>query len=424
MERVRIGIAIVLLSVASACGSSGATGQANSTPTATGVSQIPATPSPTPLPSPTPSPSVALPTPSVQASPVTPTLSCSSTPVAASEPLVIVRATDFKSTLIDSFANPTHPVTLCSLSGNAYDVRFISRTEIGYAINSSSNDPINGILEIQRMSLIDRRPITVVTQQGDALDVAWSPDGSSVAYLLYTEDANLGSGAGNQLWLKTGSAAPRPISPLIPLFGRDGSVNDQTIVRFSHDGKYVLMVDTFVTGVAPELPKLAAFQVLSAEDGSLVWVPPSALGVSGGKSGPFITMAAWSHLSDRLYYRDQAGVHTWDAPATVGMLAQGLAWLSPSVSPDDRLVAYSVVVGGLPQIQMRDLAVAGSVRVLPGALGDPIMLSNQEMFEAHFVRSNQYGPPYVGTGNYVLNLLTKVETELPGIFPPIDVWPH
>jgi hypothetical protein len=334
--------------------------------------------------------------------------------------MVIAPAPDRKHTLIVSFANPTHPATLCSLSPNAYDVKFVSRTEIGYAVNGSPQTPIEGVTEIQRMSLINRRPTTVTTLQGDALDVSWSPDGSSVAYLAYTNTPD--GGNANQLWLKVGGADPQALTPLIPLFGRDGSVDDQTIVRFSHDGKYVLMVDTFVTGAAPGLEKLAAIQVFSAQDRSLVWVPPSALGVSGGKLGPFVTMAAWANLSDRLYYRDQAGVHTWDAPASVGMLAAGLTWSSPSLSPDDRLVAYGVNVSGQPHVEIRNLA-SGSVLVLPGMLQWPILLSVQEMIETHVVRNTQYGPPYIGTGNFVRDLVTNVETPLP-FLEPLDVWPH
>src|SRR5258708_25647213 len=76
--------------------------------------------------------------------------------------------------------------------------------------------------------------------------------------------------------------------------------------------------------------------------GNLVWVPPGAL-VAGDKIGAsFHTMAAWSRTSDRLYYRDAAGVHSWDPPATVGTLAEGLIWYSLSVSPDGRYVAYTV----------------------------------------------------------------------------------
>jgi hypothetical protein len=332
----------------------------------------------------------------------------------------MLRTQDNLHTLIDSFANPTKPQTLCSLSPEAGTPKFISATEIGYATANATSDPNVNVTTIQRLSLRSgSQPTTVATVQGNVMDVAWSPDASSFAYLTYATAANLGSGAGNQLWLKIGNAAPKPVSPLIPLFGRDGSVSDQTIVRFSPDGKYLLMVDTFVSGAAPALPKLAEFQVLSAHDGSLVWVPPSALGASGNKIGPFITMAAWSQTSDRLYYRDLAGVHTWDPPTTVGMMAAGLVWYSPSMSPDGSSLAYAANLTTQPRLEIRNLA-NGSIRVLAGLKGDPLLLSDQQMIEAHYIRNTQIGPPYIPTRYYELNLVTNKETLLPPIGQILD----
>jgi hypothetical protein len=336
----------------------------------------------------------------------------------------MLRTQDNLHTLIDSFANPTKPVTLCSLSPEAGSPKFISATEIGYATANATSDPNVNITTIQRLSLSSgSKPVTVATVQGNVMDVAWSPDASSFAYLTYVTAANVGSGAGNQLWLKSGSAAPKPVSPLIPLFGRDGSVSDETIVRFSRDGKYLLMVDSFVTGAAPALEKLAAFQVISVQDGGLVWVPPSALGASGNKGGPFITMAVWSQTSDRLYYRDLTGVHTWDPPTTLGIMAAGLVWYSPSMSPDGSLLAYANNLTTQPRIEIRNVA-NGSIRVLAGLKGEPLLLSDQQMIEAHYIRNTQFGPPYTATGYYILDLLTNKETAIPGIYLPMDSWPH
>jgi hypothetical protein len=273
------------------------------------------------------------------------------------------------------------------------------------------------------MSLIDRRSLVVTSFKGEALDVVWSPNGSSVAYLTYTYAPDLGSGDANQLWLKVGAADPKPVTPLIPLFGRGGSISDQAIVRFSHDGKYLLMVDTLVSGSAPPTADQAIVQVRSMPDGGLVFVPPSALQVSGGKGGAFVTMAAWSHLSDRLFYRDSTGVHTWDVSGTVGMFGAGIEWFQPSLSPDDRFVAYTAYAGGLPHIEIRDM-VSSSVRALPGPIGAPIFLSDTAMLEAHYEPNQGIGPPYLEGGWFALDLQTNKETSLPSILRPIDVWPR
>ena len=354
------------------------------------------------------------------------TLSCTSIPVAANEPLVLVQSP--KGTLIESFANPMHPVTLCSISSNASNVKFISRTEIGYAITSNPDSPYDGVTTLQRMSLKDKKPIGVATLQGYVADIEWSPDGSSVAILA------------SQLWLKVGSAAPRALTAPFEGGGREGTSFDESIVRFSHDGKYLVMVNTGVYGQAPKSAAQAMLQVRSVPDGKLVWVAPTAL-----KESSWTTMAAWSHLSDRLYYyyglpNGQHGVLTWDAPARVATFAGSLAWRSPSVSLDDRLVAYEVIsfTDQKPRVEVRDL-VSGSVRVLPGVLGQPTLLSDTVMIEQHFVfDSAGMGPPYAPDRYYVLNLTTNKETALPASFncplmmdasrcsqhQPIEVWPH
>lgn len=352
-----------------------------------------------------------------------PALSCAATPVAASEPLLVVEARDFTSVRIDSFAEPANPLVMCELTGAAGNVKFISRTEIGFTYNPSTNNPIGGTTWIERMSLLDGRAVMVTSFPGAALDVAWSPDGSSVAYLAYTYAPGLGSGDANQLWLKVGAAYPRALTPLIPLFGRGASLDDQTIVRFSHDGKYLLMVDTVVSGLPPVTADQAIVQVRSMPDGGLVFVPPSALEVSGGKGGAFVTMAAWSHLSDRLFYRDLTGVHKWEPTGTVASMAAGLAWSRPSLSPDDKYVAYTVYASGRPSIEIRDLD-SSSVRALAGPIGAPILLSDTAMLEAHYAPNQGMGPPFLETGWFALDLQTNQETSLPTVLRPIEIWPH
>ena len=171
------------------------------------------------------------------------------------------------------------------------------------------------------------------------------------------------------------------------------------------------MVDTVVS---PEY-----FQVWSVPGGKVVWSPPEP-------SNGTLTMAAWSHLSDRVYYQS-AGVRSWDAATNVvKMVAAGLNWSSPSISPDGRFVAYeSTGADGKKRVEVRDL-VAGPVRILTGVLGWPILLSDTEMIEVHEVLVTQgFGAPYYTPGRYyVRNLLTNTETLLPTGFAVTDIWPH
>jgi hypothetical protein len=319
----------------------------------------------------------------------------------ASVTLVMSPSPDGKQTLVENFADPAHPVTLYSLPIAENNVKFISATEIGYTTNSSPQSPINGVTTMWRMSLKDTKPVSVAKVQGGTQDVAWSPDGSNLAYLVQTAFPS----EANRLWLKVGAAAPRALTPLIPIYGREGIGTDEILVRFSQDGKYLVTVDTVTT---PQY-----FQVRSVPDGRVVWSPPEP-----STGGP-LTMAVWAHLSDRLYYQG-AGVRVWDAATKRGgLVSSTLAFSSPSLSPSDRFVAYEST-----GVDVRDL-VAGSVKALPGILGRPSLLSDTMMIEAHLsLQSTPIGPYYAVGRYYVRNLTTNAEALLPTGFATDDIWPH
>jgi hypothetical protein len=404
MGRARLSIAITSVMIVCACAGPSPTAQA--TPSAPAAQTTPAsTPSASPLPS---------------------------SPPAASR-LVITPSRDNKLTLIQDYADPYHPKTRYSLNLPASNVRFISANEISYRTNSSPSSPYDGVTTIWRMSLKDRRPVSVARLQGDALDFTWSPDGLNLAVVTY---ANIHQQAVNRLWLKVRSAGPRALNSTTLVYGRDTTGSDQVTVRFSADGRYLLMVDTLVAGRAPKPVDQAHFQVRSVPDGKLVWVPANVL------KGSWTTMAAWSHAGDQLYYDDPvsasgppAGIQRWDAPAHVSTLARGVIWYSPSISLNDQFVAYQVdsQTNGQPSVEVRNL-VSGSVVKLSGAqfgmppevFGAPVFLSDEWMLVDEFVKNTQgFGPAYVPSGQYfVLHWMDSGFVELKGRFRPYDVWPR
>ena len=46
------------------------------------------------------------------------------------------------------------------------------------------------------------------------------------------------------------------------------------------------------------------------------------------------------------------------------------------------------------------------------------------MIEAHFIRNLQFGPPYISSDDYAMNLLTKKETPPPPFAQIMDTWPR
>jgi hypothetical protein len=351
--------------------------------------------------------------------PVTPFVDCLKLPTADSEPLVLATPSDGRQSLIISFRDPIHPATLCTIT-NAFSVRFISRTEFGYTTTAGSNDPNFGYSLIARMKLTDPTPIPVAKVEHTVPAVGWSPDGSSAAYITYV-GGNGNAPDTNQLWLMSGDAAPRALTPPITLHSRGLFRDDQVAVLFSPDGKYVVMADTPLDYGTPKLPDQAHFQVYSVLDGNQVWVPPSAL-IRPIAGLTFTTMAAWSRkAAHQLFYRDLAGVHTWDPPSTVGTVVAGMTWYTPSVSPDGRFVAYAIYEREQPHVEIRDL-VSNKVQVIPGIRAAPFFVTDRFLLEAEYALG-QSGTYFQTGRNFVFDLSSYAETPVAMNARPIDVWP-
>jgi len=103
----------------------------------------------------------------------------------------------------------------------------------------------------------------LASSKGIALAGSWSADGSSAAY--FTD-----AGGVHHYWLKRGSAAPVEFSTPAQVLGRGGIPDDESLVAFSPDGKYVVVVDTAVN-------RLQAFRT---SDAAQVYAAPS--GGAGG----------------------------------------------------------------------------------------------------------------------------------------------
>jgi hypothetical protein len=117
-------------------------------------------------------------------------------------------------------------------------------------------------------------------------------------------------------------------------------------------------------------------------------------------------------------------------------VAKGVIWYSPSMSLDDRFVAYQVdsLTDGKPSVEVRNL-VSGSVFKLSGdqfampteLFGAPVLLSDEWVMVEEFVKNTEgIGPAYRPSGQYFALAWTGTAfVELrPGRFRPYDVWPR
>jgi hypothetical protein len=244
---------------------------------------------------------------------------------------------DRKDVILCDARDAAHPRTLQPLEGSwPGSQRFLRRDLIGYLAlkgggPSSTSDQFTSV--VATLNLTTGQTEVLASTAGATLAAGWSGDGSNVAY--FTD-----FGGVHHYWLKRGGAAPSEFSTRAQVFGRGGIPDDESLVSFSHDGQYILVVDTAVN-------RLQAFRT---SDASMVYAAPS------GGAGGFRTMALWSHTAERFYFRNNSGVYQWDASSGISSFIPGLKWSMPSLTADDRLVAYALGTDATPHVETRVLS--------------------------------------------------------------------
>ena len=277
---------------------------------------------------------------------------------------VLITSTNASGSEISLYDSATNtPQQLASLpSGAPPVVRFISSQKIAYSQSTSGTSS-----QILSMDLSTRTPSTEVTAAGLIPAFAYSHDGSMLAYLVH-DTAGKAS-------LHVRRNGKESVLDLNPIPGRGVTREDEVLLQYSPDDQYLLMVDTYV-GNQTQAPQTGQFLVLRSSDNTVAFVPPS--GISSDA-----TMAAWASHSDRLYYRDQVGVRTWDAGSTtVGTLATALHWYDPAVSPDDRYIAYTTIdTQFTPHVMLLDLKTNRSTTATTASRSHPIFITTDLLWD-------------------------------------------
>jgi hypothetical protein len=284
-----------------------------------------------------------------------------------------------------------HPRSLQALLGSTSQT-FLGPNLIGYiAIKaggpSSTPDQFTSVLTT--LNLTTGQTAELASSQGIALAGGWSPDGSSAAY--YTD-----TGGVHHYWLKRGSAAAAEFGTAAQILGRGGVPGDESLVAFSLDGQHVIVVDTAAN-------RLQAFRT---SDAALVYAAPS------GGAGGLRTMAVWAHVGDHFYFRNNSGVYQWDSASGISSVIGGLQWSHPSLTADDRFVAYMVLTSGLPHIQMRELS-SGSVTAFSGLRDSPVFVAETTLLVHEEVQCTNCMGAYNWTGKtFVIHTDTRGEADL------------
>jgi hypothetical protein len=285
-----------------------------------------------------------------------------------------------------------HPRTLQALKGWSGNQTFLRQDLIGYIVlkgggPSSTSDQFTSVLTT--LNLTTGQTSELASSQGVALAGGWSSDGSMVAY--FTD-----SGGVHHYWLKRGSAALAEFGTPIQVLGRGGSPDDESLVAFSHDGQYVLVVDTAVNRL----------QVFRTSDGAASYSAPS------GGAGGLRTMAVWAHTADRFYFRNNSGVYQWDSSSGISSFIAGLKWSTPSLTADDRFVAYAVGTSSTPHVETRELS-SGTVSAFAPWRDSPVFVAAMKLLVHEEAACNTCMAAYNWSGKTLLvHTDTHAEADL------------
>lgn len=275
------------------------------------------------------------------------------TPIPADRPLALVTLGSASSPILADVSDPAHPSTVCSITGQVFNPRLVSATEIAYVAQTASGSSL--------------ATLELATNSGGTV-AGWTGQGfGSGMYAIAgngVEIAYLNSTASGVEWHLVANENDRTVATLPPVPGRGASPDDDSVMLgFSSDGGYAALVQTF-TGTGAGSTADGRFQVRRA-DGTLV-----------ESAGAGRTMAAWAGRGSTLYFRDAAGVERWSGPAHVTLVLPNVAWIRPSASSDGRWMAYTARdASGLPHAYLLDLVHGGAPRLIADGASAPVFLT-------------------------------------------------
>ena len=338
--------------------------------------------------------------PSASAATVAGTPSPNSTPASNQCPppsnrcLAVVSLRGTNPYVVRDITSIVHPITV-STFGTIPPPQFVSGTELSYADETG----------LFRMPL-EGSPKTRVDKstQGVAA-IAWSPSGSTVAYLATTS-------AGLALHLQSASQ-DRVVAgsiPALPVVGCESQFCGDTWdfgLSYSPDGASISLVES--------IANVNSFRLWSS-DGKLL--------ISSDSEAR--SMSAWSGHS--FYFPGPKGVDMWREGITTSFLP-AVSWIRPNASPAGGQIVYQTNdAQGWAHTLVVDTATR-KVRELKKARSGPVFLTSRYIWykgQRSCVASD-YCPPgwtVVASGKtYIYDLVDGTETE--SIITAVyDVWPH
>ena len=309
----------------------------------------------------------------------------------------------------DTHSGQIHVIaTASAASGVQYSsVSFRTRSQLSYAENSGGATP--NVLYLANINTGQRR--ILFTSDTEIYDAEWSPDGSSLAYLV--------AGARDTVKLydmRTGQSST--VVTLAPeTQPNTNNAASEVATTWSPNGKMLAITDTYV--VPPSQPTM--------------WVVrPDGSQVVAARDGTFAT---WSNNSQDLYYRPYAGGTQW-LVLSVTDGSEGLLdgiradAVSPFLSPAGTDLTYSDQ-NSTQSVYSYDLSIHVETKVASGYTG-PFWLTQSAVLavkSSPCAQGSECIDPWqvagpadiidVSTGQRVPTSITSMDSS-----EDTDTWPH
>jgi Tol biopolymer transport system component len=312
--------------------------------------------------------------------------------------VLLVTATSTANDILLYDSATGNPQRLVSLpSGAPPRPRFVSSGKIAYIDTSSA-----GTSRILTYDLASRNVSLEVAANGLIPAFAYNRDGSALAYLVH--DATSGRA---RLQVRVNAEEKSVLLNAVP--GRGVSRDDDLWLEFGPDGRYLMMVDTFV-GNQAQSPQTGQFLVLRP-DNSVAFLPPAGTSANA-------TMGIWGRSEAKIYYRDNSGIRSWAAGVpSLETVAGGLRWYDPSPSPDGTWIAFTELgQNSAAQVKLLNLQTRAIVALPSPGRSHPLFVSSDTVWyleEIPCVSECLQGPYRTSGKVFSYNLTTKTETVLP-----------
>jgi dipeptidyl aminopeptidase/acylaminoacyl peptidase len=169
----------------------------------------------------------------------------------------------------------------------------------------------------------------------------WNPDGQTVAYITTDSDSSP-----HLRYRSVSDGATQSVATLARAFGRGADQSDETLIQFSKDGSYVLVVYTPADGTGAAIPaEQSQFQVRGS-DGTLAFSDATS-------REP--TMGVFSRDGRTVYFLDSGGIRAWTTTTALTRTVRKLKWFDPSPSPDGSQIAFDTGGDSPTKVRVRIL---------------------------------------------------------------------